>query len=200
MLLHRGDRALAEATLSHLDRARAVRDPQVVIPALTIASMVELERGNREIAVALLRERVELVGKQEGSFASAMTHTQAARILAEAGELDLLDACRRQDDSRLLRSRLSLLTSGAVLAEASGEIDDARVSFVDAAKAWSAFGHRLETGFAEMGSGRCLLALGRSDEASGHLREAREIFSGLGAIPLIEQTDDLLARATAKSS
>ena len=70
VLLHRGDRAQAEATLSHLDRARAVSDPQVVIPALTIAAMVELERGDHETAVALVRERVELVEKQEGSFAS----------------------------------------------------------------------------------------------------------------------------------
>jgi ATP/maltotriose-dependent transcriptional regulator MalT len=200
ILLQRGDRAAAEATLSHLDRARAVGDPQVVIPALTIASMIELERGNHEVAVALMRERVALVEKQEGSFASAMSHTQAARILAAAGEVDLLKVCRRQDDAKLLRSRLSLLASGALLAEVNGRLEEALASHVAAAEGWAAFGHRLETGFGEMGAGRCLLALGRPGDAGGHIREAREIFHGLGAMPLIEQTDNLLARATAKTS
>jgi len=34
----------------------------------------------------------------------------------------------------------------------------------------------------------------------GHLRAAREIFADLGALPLVEQTDDLLRIATAKTS
>ncbi|MEX2422142.1 MAG: hypothetical protein WD670_10030, partial [Actinomycetota bacterium] len=198
VLLYRGDLASAEGILSLLDRARAAGDPQVVIPALVTAAMVELERGNAETAVALIRERVELVGKQEGSF--ALSHTEAARVLAAAGELDLLEELRRQDDFPLRRTRLSQTTSGALLAEAHGRVEEALASYDDAAEGWAAFGHLLETAFAEMGSGRCLLALGRPDEAGGRLREAREIFNGLGAIPLIEQIDDLLARATAKSS
>ncbi|MCI0634984.1 MAG: hypothetical protein L0206_13865 [Actinobacteria bacterium] len=200
VLLHRGDLAGAEGTLSHLDRARAVVDAQVVIPALTVAAMVELERGHREIAVDLVRERVELVGERQGTFAGGMTHTQAARILAAAGELDLLEVCRRQDDSTLPRSRWSLLTSGAILAESKGQIEDALTSYRDVARGWASFGNRPESAFAEMGAGRCLLALGRPDEAGGHLRDARKIFGDLGAVPLIEQTDDLLARATAKTS
>jgi hypothetical protein len=54
--------------------------------------------------------------------------------------------------------------------------------------------------FAEMGAGRCLLSLGRSEEAVTHLRAAREGFAGLGATPLVARTDDLLARATALTS
>lgn len=196
--LHRGDLASAQRSLSLLDRARAAGDPQIVIPALTVAAMVELEGGNREIAAALIRERVELVGHQEASFAIA--HTEAARVLVAAGELDLLEELRRQDDFPLRRTRLFQATSGALLTEARGLPSEALALCLEASDGWSAFGHRLETAFAEMGAGRCLLALGRSDEARRHLHEAREIFDSLGAIPLIEQTDDLLARATAKSS
>ena len=200
VLLHRGDLAGAEGILGLLDRARAAVDAQVVIPAVTIAAMVELERGNRDGAVVLIRERVELVGERESSFASAMTHTQAARLLAAMGELDLLEVSRRHEGAPLLRTRLSLATSGAILAEAQGQIGEALASYREAAGGWASFGNRPETAFAEMGAGRCLLALGRFEEAGGHLRDAREIFRGLGAVPLIEQTDDLLARATAKSS
>jgi len=72
--------------------------------------------------------------------------------------------------------------------------------YLEASEGWSAFGHRLETAFAEMGAGRCLLQLGRRDEATRHLRSARETFASLGAVALTSETDDQLARATARSS
>ena len=198
VLLYRGDLASAERILSLLDRARAAGDPQVVIPAITTGAMVELERGNRATAVALIRERVELVGKQEGSF--ALSHTEAARVLAAADELDLLEELRRQDDFPLRRTRLSRSTSGAILAEARARTSDALGSYLEASEGWSSFGNPFETALAEMGAGRCLLGLGRRDEATGHLRSARETFARLGAVKLMAETDDLLSVATAKSS
>ena len=196
--LYRGDLASAQGALSLLDRARAAGDPQVVIPALTVAAMVELEGGNREIAAALIRERVELVGRQEASFAIA--HTEAARVLVAAGELGLLEELRRQDDFPLRRTRLLQATSGALLAEAQERTSDALGLYLDAKDGWSSFGNPFETAFAEMGAGRCLLGLGRRDEATGHLRSARETFARLGAVRLTAETDDLLAVATAKTS
>jgi hypothetical protein len=46
----------------------------------------------------------------------------------------------------------------------------------------------------------CLLSLGRESEASARLREAREIFAGLGAAPAVARVDDALARATSISA
>ncbi len=45
--LYRGDLGSAERIVGFLDRARAAEDPQIVIPPLTTAAMVELERGIR---------------------------------------------------------------------------------------------------------------------------------------------------------
>ena len=51
-----------------------------------------------------------------------------------------------------------------------------------------------------MGAGRSLLALGRQNEGAARLRAARERFGALKAAPLVGEVDDLLARATSKTS
>jgi hypothetical protein len=51
-----------------------------------------------------------------------------------------------------------------------------------------------------MGTGRSLIALGRTDEAVGPLRNGRDEVARLGALGLIEEADRLLGEATALSS
>jgi hypothetical protein len=51
-----------------------------------------------------------------------------------------------------------------------------------------------------LGVGRCLVALGRPQEATPPLRTARELFQELGAEPSVRRTDDLLARSTSVSA
>jgi hypothetical protein len=51
-----------------------------------------------------------------------------------------------------------------------------------------------------MGAGRCLLAVGRQSQGTERLRAARERFGALKAAPLVAEVDDLLARATSKTS
>lgn len=196
--LYRGDLDSAASILALLDRARAVGDPQIVVPALTTAAMVELERGNAAAAAALIRERLAMIGQREGSYAVA--HTEAARVLVGVDELEMLEELRRQDDFPIRRTQLSRTTSGALLAEANGRIEDALVTYGEAAEGWAAFGHPLETAFAELGSGRCMLDLGRRDEATRHLRVARETFARLSAMRFTSETDDLLEAATARTS
>ena len=198
VLLLRGDLDSALKVLETLDRARVAGDPQLVVPALTAAAMVESERGNVGAAIGLIRERIEMIGAREGSY--AIGHTEAARVLAIAGEFGLLGELRSQDDLAIRRTQLCLAASGAVLAEAEGRTGEAAAIYAEAAAGWADFSHRPETAFAELGAGRCLLELGRPDEATTRLRGARDAFSGLGAVRLVEETDDLLSRATALSS
>jgi hypothetical protein len=89
---------------------------------------------------------------------------------------------------------------GAALAEARGDLAAAAGMYADAAARWEDFGVVTEEGFAWLGRGRCLVGLGRSIEASDALNRARGIFIGCGMQPAAEETDDLIARATALSS
>ncbi len=80
----------------------------------------------------------------------------------------------------------------AALAEANGELERAASGYRDAAAEWRDFGNVLEQAFALLGSGRCLLGLGRRAEALEALAGARELFSGFGAHPYVREIDDLL--------
>ena len=72
--------------------------------------------------------------------------------------------------------------------------------YADAALLWEGFGVVPEQGFALLGQGRCLLELSRPGESSEVLQQAREIFARCGMRPALEETDALLAKASALSS
>jgi hypothetical protein len=90
--------------------------------------------------------------------------------------------------------------AGPSSGEARGEIERAADLYREAAERWAEFGHVPERGQALLGLGRCLTATGGSAEAVTPLRDAREIFSSLGARPLLDEADAWLAKATALSS
>jgi hypothetical protein len=81
------------------------------------------------------------------------------------------------------------------LAEACGDAARAAELYADAAERWTQFGHALEGGLALLGRGRCLVQLGRTDEATAPLREAEAEFQRLGAVPLVGETAALLGVA-----
>ena len=86
------------------------------------------------------------------------------------------------------------------MAEADGRLEQALGLYAEAAEGWAGFGHVPERGQALLGVGRCLLSLGRPTEAAAKLREAREVFQGLGARPLVAEVDAHLELATALTS
>jgi hypothetical protein len=124
----------------------------------------------------------------------------AAQASLKAGRGDVLRELLDECTPYLTRDRNSVLGAQAVLAEIEGDHAGAVELYDEAAGRWRSFPHMLEQGQARTGAGRCLLALGRPSEASERLREARQLFSGLGAAPLVVEVDELLGRATALSS
>jgi hypothetical protein len=66
-------------------------------------------------------------------------------------------------------------------------------------KRWADYGFVLEEGQAYLGLARCLIALGDRHAATEPLQKARAIFSRLGAVPLINETDGYLQQAEAAS-
>ena len=100
----------------------------------------------------------------------------------------------------MTRDANSLASARAALAELEGDHSTALDRYEDAVGRWATFPSVLEHGHALAGVGRCLLALGRPDNACDKLRSARERYASLGAWPLVAEVDDLLAVATAKTS
>jgi len=181
-----------------LPRAREIGDDQVVVPAFKVAAVSRLSRGDVEGAMALVEELLGLVGDRPGSRGWMLD--DSALVCLVAGRADVLRGLLEGYTPYLTRDRNSVLGARAVLAEAEGDHPAAAALYEEAAGGWRSFPHVLEHGRALTGVARCFLSLGRPSEAGDRLREARRVFSGLGAAPLVAEVDELLGRATALSS
>jgi hypothetical protein len=100
----------------------------------------------------------------------------------------------------MLYAHHAQVAAAAILAEAGGDHQTAADTYADAAKRWEEFGVTPEHAHALQGHGRCLIPLGRPNDAAPVLQHARELFTQLGATPALTETDILLQHATALSS
>ena len=90
----------------------------------------------------------------------------------------------------------SSLGAKAVLAEAKGEHAEARVWYTAAAEAFGVLEMAPDRAHALQGLGRCLLALGETDEGSARLLEARTLWKQMKAELRIAEIDERLARTS----
>jgi tetratricopeptide (TPR) repeat protein len=199
VLVHRGRVEEAGALLDEfLPRVRDVGDPQALVPSLYVGCLVERARGDRAAVLRLVREIGDITAQRP--LFRMIQLAGLLRIQIWLGDLDEAEGFARGLSPRMARERNGLLSARAILDEARGRLERALSSYRKAADAWSEFGDEVEHAHALLGAGRCLLALAREGEAIERLREARERFASFGAVPLIAEVDDLLARATAKTS
>jgi class 3 adenylate cyclase/tetratricopeptide (TPR) repeat protein len=114
----------------------------------------------------------------------------ALRTAVEAGDEELAgrfaERERRATAQRAFES-CALGSFDAMMAERSGDVEGAAAAFARAATAWSAFGVPLEEALARLGEGRCLMALGRAEQAKPALVEAHAVFARLGAMPAVSE-------------
>jgi hypothetical protein len=93
------------------------------------------------------------------------------------------------------RLRVSLTSSRAIVAEARGEPERAAELFRRAAEDWAEHGFGLEEARSRLGLARCVAATGRADLGRAELERARELLEPLGARPMLQEVDSLLAAA-----
>jgi class 3 adenylate cyclase/tetratricopeptide (TPR) repeat protein len=199
VLAHRGEfREAAALAKDFLPRARQIGDAQVLVPALTAGALIEQARGDVPEAVRLLDELDRAT--HAGKTYRAVGLPDALRICVAAKAISLGERLIDAIAERTERAAHAVVTARAVLAEAHGELQRAAEQYADAAERWSEFGFVLERGQALLGAGRCLLGLSRSREAAEKVEEAREIFAGLRARPLIAEAEALLEDLAAVSS
>ena len=122
------------------------------------------------------------------------------RTAVGIGETSLAEALLGGLDPRTQYAEHALVAANAALTEARGDPPTAADAYADAADRMERFGVVPEQAFALLGQGRCLIGLSRTTEAAPVLRQAREIFAGLQAVPALEETDALLQQTTALSS
>jgi hypothetical protein len=170
----------------------------VVVPALGLAAMNRLLHADAGAGVAFVRELSESMSERPGFHAVLLE--PSTRVCLAGGAAQLLRELTESAQPHLWRDRNCVLSARAVLAELESDPAAALELHVEAAEQWAAFPHVFQHGHAVLGAGRSLLALGRESEARERLLQAREVFVGLGAAPAIGEADELLARATAKSS
>ena len=123
----------------------------------------------------------------------------AVRALVALGDVDAAKAMiPTHSDARTARHRVSILTARAVVAEARNRCEEALEGYREAIELWRAHGFRLELGLTLTGEARCLLELGRDDEAEPLLREAREVLTPLRARPALAEVEALLGEEAAE--
>ena len=152
--------ALAE---EFLPRAREIRDPQVLVPAVAVVSLIEHARGkpfNGRPA-----DRGDRGGHPGSAGLSGPPPARALRVCVAAGALRLAEVLLDTGGHLAARHRYSVLTGRAVLTEARGSHEAANALYAEAAERWADYGFALERGQAALGAGRCL-AMGRHREAA----------------------------------
>jgi predicted ATPase/class 3 adenylate cyclase len=173
-----------------LEHGAASEAPWISAWALAAAIAVNSALAQSQIASGMLRDL-----RQYKVFDYVELFSTVIRAALNAGDSDLA-AGLVQDlaPSSPMREHIQT-TCQVLLDDASGEHATAATGFADAAARWHDFGVPYEEAQALLGQGRCLVALGRTLEATPVLEQARVIFARLKAKPALGETDALFATA-----
>jgi tetratricopeptide (TPR) repeat protein len=183
---------------ARLARAWVSDDPQFVT-VLSVHAGIRLALGDTAGALAVLSEVAAIPRiREEPEYIKTLPQMVATAL--GAGDLDLATRLAEAVVPVWPLHEDSVLTARAMLAEHGGRPDEAAVLYADAAERWERFEMPWERAQARLGLGRCYLALGRGNDAAAALREARDLFEGLGAGPAREMADSLIPEPDATGS
>ena len=190
--LRRGGVEEAAATCEEvLPLARGVGYAEYLAPPLVLAAEVALARGDPEASRQHIRGFLDATeGSQEYR---TMFLPVVVRVLVSLGEVrEALRLVGEAEETATSRHRLGMLSSRAIVAEATGDLERAAELYAWAAVGWGEYRFGLECARVSLGAGRCLLRLGREQEAVQLLTEARRLLQPLGARPLLDEVQTLL--------
>jgi tetratricopeptide (TPR) repeat protein len=177
-----------------VERARA----HVAVDASTFAAAsaaAALATDAPEQSRALLEELERTTGSHQTPYYARLLPLMVRTLLTADGPA-LAKRLVEGVEPRYPLDEHALCAARAQLAEHAGEYVEAATLYDEAAAGWRDFGNVPEHGYALLGHGRCLLALGRPG-AEQPLREARELFASVGYKPALAETDALLEHMAA---
>jgi class 3 adenylate cyclase/tetratricopeptide (TPR) repeat protein len=171
VLYYRGRAEEAAAIAADLlPRARAVGDPQVILPVLSLAALVEAEA---DAALALIEEMLSVDAPENPLY------PDSARVCLRHGAPELAERMIRTDERAAPRTRHVGVTVEALLADYRGNLDEAAALYREAVQRWTDYPFVLERAL-------CLLALARVTGEQEPAAEGLELLRGLGAEGLAE--------------
>jgi predicted ATPase/DNA-binding SARP family transcriptional activator len=177
--LLRGDVGKASAAVDEfLDRAREMKDPQILLPALLVAAETRHAQSDDAVTLSLVREFEQETANR--GFWRAMYCNQAVRLAVASGAADLGEALLEGLSIPGLRQALAVTSARAALAEPRGDLKGAAALYAEAAAGWSRFGFIYQEALALADEGRCRRQLGDEDAARPLLAAATERFDRLG--------------------
>jgi class 3 adenylate cyclase/tetratricopeptide (TPR) repeat protein len=180
---------------SAIEIARNAGSIEHSVPALALAAAVRFWTGDLQGTRDLLSELEGIPHFGEASSYPSLL-PGLVRTAVAAGDIAVAERLAGGFEPIFAYHENALCAARAILAEGRGQAEEGARLYAEAAGRWERFGVVPERGFALLGGGRCLLAIGRPAEAVEALRAAREVFAGLDAKPVLAETDDLLDRAT----
>jgi hypothetical protein len=189
----RGEAQRAEPFLAWIvDESRKSAMVRVSAWGLPAAAAVYLRLGEPGVAVGLLAERTTLPATVTTD--SVALSPEAVRTALAAGDAEVAQRLADAVKPFVPLTCYARETADALLAEHHGEHERAAAAFAAAAHHWHDFEMPYEEAQALLDCGRCLVALGRRDQAASALRAARTVFTRLKARPALAETDALLAQ------
>ncbi len=170
-----------------------------IVDGLGAAALTRTALGNPGYALTLLAEIIETPNTDSTPYYAAYLPTlvRTALILDRP---DLAQALTTGYNPRTPYAHHALAITAPALAEALGRHETAADGYADAARICGEFGLVSEQGFARLGQGRCLLHLDQPHQVTAVLRQARDVFTQLGAKPALADTDTLLEQANAPTA
>jgi class 3 adenylate cyclase/tetratricopeptide (TPR) repeat protein len=178
----------AELVERALPRARDIGYPEFAAPVAVIAAEVALAAWEPDRVRAALDEFVR-VTDEAADYRVALLPVVARILWAVDDVSEAAALVRSAPEPRAKRLRLSLEAARAVVAEARGELEEAARIYAACAPSWREYGFGLEEAWLRLGLGRCLLGLGRDDEARPELDRALELAGELGAEPILRAVE-----------
>jgi class 3 adenylate cyclase/tetratricopeptide (TPR) repeat protein len=193
----RGEVAEAAALQAeYLPALREIVDLQLLSPALVVAARTQLAQGRPEAARDMLAEFIEVIEGKSPVYLSWQL-ADVVRMLVELGEIDDATALVDAPPAPGRKGAIAVGAARAILTEAAGDHEAALAQYGSAAAGWADFGYAIEEAMAQYGAGRCLVALGRPDEAADRFDAAKAILVRLGAQPIIDEIDGIADQAAA---
>ncbi len=194
----RGRAAAAYDRLAELGRHADADHSSVALGAVARA-MICVMAGRTAEAETAVGDAVRL-GRDKPSNDRAERLAGLVRSALALGRADLAaELIDGVDGVVHVRPRAAVAAAGARIAEHEGRHEDAVGRYGLALEGWRSLGDAVESGHALLGRGRSRRALADPDAAKD-LREARELFSKMGATALVREIDDLLGDEIARSS
>ena len=171
--------------------ARSLDDVEALV-GLAAAALAWLLRGETDRARGLIRELIPIIASGRGWFWVPRTIPSLVRAAIALGDVSLAERLAEEFNPRSPIDEHARVAVAAIIAEEHGDLEEAARQYRDAADGWRNFAIVPEAGFAAFGEGRCLARLGRSSDAARSLDQARSIFTGLGAMPLVDAVDHVM--------